>query len=245
MPLYMEPMPLYNEPALMIGKKTVVIADIHIGIEREYRDVGINMPSQTKKLGERIIKLCDEMKIKKLIILGDIKHSIPGTSYQEYREIPALFEKLTAKYDVEIAVGNHDGNISAIIPKNIKIHSSRGFSFQGIGLFHGHAHPSDRVLNAKNLVAAHIHPIVSFDVSFGARISEPCWLKAKLKCNPEKSLIIMPAFNMLCGSAINTHKLKPYAPILKIIELEESDVYLLDGTLLGKVRDLSDKNECI
>lgn len=231
---------MYNEPALLIDKKTVVIADLHIGIEKEYRNAGLNMPSQTKKLGERIIKICDEAGIEKLIILGDIKHSIPGMSYQEYREIPTLFEKLTAKYDVEIAVGNHDGNISAIIPGDIKIHSSRGFSFQGIGLFHGHAHPSDRVLKAKNLVAAHIHPIVSFDMSFGTRMSEPCWLKAKLKNNPEKSLVIMPAFNLLCGSAINSHKLKPRAPILKIIEFEESDVYLLDGTLLGKVRDLCD-----
>ena len=44
-----------NEPAIMLPGKVLVIADLHIGAEYEFRRAGIKIPSQTKKLLEKTI----------------------------------------------------------------------------------------------------------------------------------------------------------------------------------------------
>ena len=47
--------PITNEPALFIkNKKILVVADLHIGIESELREYGINTPSKTKDMLDRL-----------------------------------------------------------------------------------------------------------------------------------------------------------------------------------------------
>jgi putative SbcD/Mre11-related phosphoesterase len=227
--------PIYNEPALLLNNKILVIADLHLGLELELQNEGINLPSQTDKILNRILKLCSKYKIKKLIILGDIKHNIPNILYQELKDITRMFEILLAKCpNIEIIAGNHDGTIRKLLPRAIKVHSSKGCVIEKIGLFHGHAYPSQEVLACKELITAHIHPVVALNTGLGARISEQCWLKFKSSNNV---VIIMPAFNKLCGYAVNI-KLKLRPPLSKIISLSKASIYLLDGTSLGKLCNL-------
>ena len=50
--------PILNEPALFIkSKKILVIADLHIGIESELREKGLNAASQTRNLTNHLISL--------------------------------------------------------------------------------------------------------------------------------------------------------------------------------------------
>ena len=64
----LEPIP--NEPALLLGskKKTLILADLHIGIEVELRESGINIPSQTEKMALHLIELCKEYDIPKDVL---------------------------------------------------------------------------------------------------------------------------------------------------------------------------------
>ncbi|MDI6887802.1 MAG: metallophosphoesterase [Candidatus Thermoplasmatota archaeon] len=227
--------PIYNEPALLLNKETLVVADLHLGIELELQSKGINLPSWTDKILDKILKLGSKYKIKKLVILGDLKHSIP-IYYQELKEVTQMIEKLLCEgIGIEIIPGNHDGAIHKLLPKAVKIHSSKGVAIDGIGLFHGHAYPSDKILDHKELITAHIHPVVALSTGFST-IAEPCWVKFK---SSNRSFIIMPAFNKLCGCIINTGKLKLRPPLSKLITLNNSSIYLLDGTPLGKLSNLT------
>src|SRR3989344_2623789 len=106
----------------LVYKKNLIISDIHIGIEYDLYKSGIRIPSQTDKIADRILKVCKREKIEKLFVLGDIKHEVPGTSWQELRELPIFFNKICKRVPVEIVPGNHDGGLEKIL--DIKFHPS-------------------------------------------------------------------------------------------------------------------------
>jgi putative SbcD/Mre11-related phosphoesterase len=245
----LEPVP--GEPALLLkGKeKTLIVADLHIGIEEELRGSGINLPSQTKKMADHLITLCKETEVQNVVIVGDVKHNVPLTSRQEYFEIPKIFEELKeCVSEIHITPGNHDGNLKYFLPGWVNIHGSKGFVFKGIGFFHGHTWPSKDVMKCKQVVIAHEHPTILFIETLGERDSRQCWIKAHFiekeiqarypGSNPE--LIIIPTFNHLCGGIALNSKDKLLGPIMtnNLVDMDSSEVYLLDGTFLGKLKDL-------
>jgi len=268
-------------PALLIknGEKTVVIGDLHLGYEFELTESGINLPSQTGKIREKLISLLKKVKADRLIILGDFKHSIPKISLQEWKDIPDFLDEVEKNVSsILIVPGNHDGGLSSIVsPQNVKIVSRRGIIVGGkekIGLFHGHTWPSPKLFEAKTWVIGHNHPTIQFKSFFGFKVSKPIWVKAPInkhkliesflkhrnvKVEGKKSLekvlrekygvkaecsnlIILPAFNELLGGLpFNVKKQDELlGPILRSrgVILEKAEVFLLDGTYLGFLKDL-------
>ena len=249
--------PIYGERALLISD-IVVIADLHLGIEYELSLKGVNIPSQFSSILERCTKILEKYEPKKIILLGDVKHVIPfsskGKEYdavvrKERNEVRKFLEELQQYGKIEIIQGNHDGNIQYLT--NSTVHDSRGFSIslkgKKVGLFHGHAWPSNEVIKSDYLVMGHTHPTVMLRDKLGYAATRNCWvrgnlLKSKLKkkysdINKEKEIIIMPAFNPLCGG-IPVNESGIIGPMRNVIDMQNARVYLLDGTNLGKVKDL-------
>ncbi|MEM5782067.1 MAG: metallophosphoesterase [Candidatus Aenigmatarchaeota archaeon] len=241
---------LYNYPALYIStEKTLLISDLHLGIEYEIFKSGITIPSQVEKMEKRLDNLIKQTKVKQLIILGDLKHQVPNISWQEYKEIPKFFEHFK-NLKISIVKGNHDGDIERLAPKEIEIYEAQGFRFNNVLLVHGQAWPNKNDLNAKYLIMGHVHPAIEFK-SQNFKTVEPCWLKCKIdnkklgkrygiKTNFKQG-IIMPAFNHLIGGmAFNSKDFEPLGPLLKneIFKWKEAEVYLLDGTFLGNLNNL-------
>jgi hypothetical protein len=94
----------------------------------------------------------------------------------------------------------------------------------------------------------HNHPCIDLKDEFGRSIKESVWIRAKLthrarkfyklKKNPD--IIIMPAFNdLLYGTPFNA-RTNLLGPFFKrgLIDLENAGAYLLDGTFLGKIKEL-------
>lgn len=239
--------PVINETVLrIIDKKILVVADLHIGIEYELRELGLNISSQTDKIIDRLKNLCKKFNPKDVILLGDIKHNIPSSPFQERRDIKTLFDTLKEYGNIHIVPGNHDGNISKISPDGIKIHSSSGFKIHELGFSHGHRWPKDDIIDCDYFIMAHTHPKIMLTDRLNYKTFEPCWLKAKLseekfrdKFNIAKipDVLIMPAFNHLCGG-IAVNKEGIVGPIRNIIDIKNAKVFLLDGTFLGKVKDI-------
>jgi len=240
-----------TEPALLLDNKILVVADLHIGLEYEIYKSGITIPSQVEKLQKRIDKLIKQTKAKHLVILGDVKHQVPDISWQEYKEIPKFLNHFDIK--VSIVKGNHDGNIERLASKNIEIFGTKGFKINDYLLVHGQAWPTKRGLDAEYLIMSHVHPAVEFWTE-NFRTIEPCWLKCRIdkekleeKYKAKTKLkhgIIMPSFNHLIGGmAFNSKDFEPLGPLLtnEILKWRESEVYLLDGTLLGNLKDLKMK----
>jgi len=244
-----------NHPALFIEEiKTLVIADLHIGIEYELYKSGINIPSQVAKMKRVIKKLIEQTKAKRLVMLGDVKHDVPGVSYQEMKEIPEFLESLSKIVKIDICLGNHDTYMKELSPKGVKIHSSRGFKIGKFGFNHGHTWLSKELLSCDYLIISHIHPTIQFTDKFGYRIIEPVWVKGrldqvkiqkryKIKKTGKLEVIIMPPFNnLLGGTPVNVKKTTDelLGPLLKneFINMDESELYLLDGTFLGKLKNI-------
>jgi putative SbcD/Mre11-related phosphoesterase len=235
--------PVADEAALIYGK-ALLVADLHIGVEDEFRQKGCNVPSLTHNIKKRIIGLIETHDVNKLIVLGDLKHSIFGTK-QDYREVRRFLDDILEYVSVEIVKGNHDGNIQHWTQSldKVAVHGPKGFRDGELGLFHGHAHPADDLWKSKVLVTAHEHPVVRFVDRLGVHVYLKTWVRIKLedpKLKPEE-LIVMPAFNdYLGGTSVNTPEFKFLGPLMKkgFLDLDQAELYLLDGTFLGKRKDL-------
>jgi len=238
--------PISNEPTLFINKKILVVADLHIGIESQLREQGINTASQTQTMTNRLITLCKKYKPKEIILLGDIKHNIPSSTIQERKDVRNFLETIQTYGIIHIIPGNHDGNIQKISPPDIIIHPSDGFILENLGFVHGHRWPSEEIMQCKQLIIGHTHPTVMFTDRLRYKAFEPCWvkgkfiedkLKEKYPDSTDSEILVMPAFNPLCGG-ISANREGITGPIGKIIDVKNAEVYLLDGSALGKAKDI-------
>jgi len=215
---------IVNEPALMIDR-TLVIADLHIGLEYELLHSGFNVPSQGEVMLKKIKRLLKENKCRELIIIGDVKHTIANLSWPEQEEISEFFRPLEKVTRVHVVKGNHDGNIERYVSN---VHPTYGFDYNGYWIMHGHARPPKEAAG-KTIILGHMHPIVEFRDSLGGRLSERVWIRTD-------KAVVMPAFNDLLGG-IDVRK-GLLGPMKKHIDPKRAELYLLDGLYLGKISQL-------
>jgi putative SbcD/Mre11-related phosphoesterase len=179
--------PVTPWPSLVIeqdSSKILVVTDLHLGFEYQLSVMGINIPSQTPKIQSKLLKIVKEVRPSRLVLLGDVKHSISKISLQEWKELPAFFESVLDLVDtIDIIPGNHDGDLTPLTPRSIRISSARGIIIDGdeqVGVFHGHAWPKINLLNADYLVMGHNHPVIYFEDNFGYRTVRRVWIKASI-----------------------------------------------------------------
>lgn len=160
--------------------RTLVIADLHIGWELALSQKGIHVTTQMPKLLQNLKNLVAIYKPKKLLILGDVKHTVATAKMGEWQDIPDFFNKLRKQIkDIQVIRGNHDGNLKPLLPENIEILSASGVIEGEVGLFHGHRWPSPTLLKCKTLMMGHVHPVVAFRDPAGFRITREVWVKAE------------------------------------------------------------------
>jgi putative SbcD/Mre11-related phosphoesterase len=245
---------LADYPAVFISdEKALVIAELHLGLEYEIFKSGITIPPQREKFLETLDSLLEITRAKKLILVGDIKHKVPGSTIREDIEIPKFLEQISSKVKTIIVKGNHDDRIEEILPKNIKIYSSHGFRIKKYGFFHGHAWPSKVLMKCDYLFMGHIHPAIEFRDEFGHRNSEKVWIKGRMNLEKVKkkfkltqtgklNIIIIPTFNnILGGTAVNrVADEEKFSPLVasEVLDLNTAKIYLLDGTFLGILENI-------
>lgn len=273
---------LLPHPAALIKsakKKTLVIADPHLGWEIALQEKGIHMPSQTPKLLEKLEALLEKYTPDALLILGDVKYTVVVSEPGEWRDIPDFFNAVkTHVADVGVVRGNHDANLEPMLPTEIQMHPASGVAVGDVGLFHGHKWPSPALLSCKTLMMGHLHPVVVLRDAAGFRFTRQVWMKAPCKTEAlarlllqkhgvkvkdsaaetlrrhygvklrTEQIFIMPSFNDFLGgrSVIEkrTRKVqggeKLIGPVLRseVVDVENAELYLLDGTYLGTISQL-------
>ncbi len=214
------------EPAVIIGgrRKILVIADLHLGILK------IKQPELVNKL-KNLIEL---NKIDEVIINGDLKHELGLRNFERkiIEDFTLNLENTGISRDnITLVKGNHDGGIDDLI----NTASPHGIRIGKVGILHGHALPSDDVLQAKTILVAHAHPAIALKDEFGV-VKKRIWLEGEIVLNDDKKrIIIMPVFNNLCAStSVNLDR--PAGVLFKRWNYLEAEAMLLDGTLLGKVK---------
>ena len=219
-----------NQPVLKIGD-TLVIADLHLGKSHELWQKGFSLPRQAKIFAHRLNKLKKKTRTDRLVLLGDIKNKIGFASVEEIRELPLLFSLLDYKKIIAIK-GNHDGGIERVMPERVKLKLS--MIVGDYILTHGHANVDTQ---KKIIIIGHNHPHVKFVDKVRAVYTEPVWVRGPLRGKYKgKELIMMPAFNELCGATIiNQDEL--LGPIARCLS-KNAHILMLDGTDLGTIRDM-------
>lgn len=232
---------IYGKPALLL-KRTLVVADLHIGIEHELAAKGIRLGSMREVLVRDISALIEETKAERLAILGDVKHTIPGVEFSERLELKAMLRELCGMAKVVIVPGNHDGEISEVAG-DAEVAPSSGIKIGKAALCHGHAWPDEKIMDADELVMGHTHPCIDLLDSLGGRVTERAWLIAKAdgkklrmrypKAKLGMRLVLVPAFNPLVGGMpLNKTKENPLlGPMLRggMFKLGEGQIHLLNG----------------
>ncbi len=249
------------------GERILIVADLHVGWEASLAQRGVHIPSQTPKLRRRLMDLIKLCKPTSIMLLGDVKHTVATAEAEERHDVPELLEAIRKEVlSLYVVPGNHDGNLEPLLPEGAKMLPSSGASIEDIGLFHGHTWPAVELLRCKTLIIGHSHPVVLLRDPTGFKAMHQVWVKADLNVSEltkrllkrsnvkfeeelkMSELIILPSFNdFLGGQPINVKETLTgkghqefISPVLRSgsVDVDGAEAYLLDGTLLGTVRQL-------
>jgi uncharacterized protein len=233
---------------------TLLVSDLHLGLEKEMASKGFRLPPYSQKMLDRMNVIAEKNQLNRVIVVGDVKHSIGKVQDIDWGIIPWFFGTLLDIFQaVEVVPGNHDGGIRSLLPTRVKLHLAEGTVIGGgrskVGVAHGHSWPSQEVIASRTIVMGHSHFRYEMRDRFGARSKEAVWLfatydvadlLAKAGLPPVKrgegKLIVMPPFNNLVGGqAINAKGGFDFGPILSSgsFRLSDADIFLLDGTRVG------------
>ncbi len=236
------------DAAALRAGDALVIADLHIGIEEELREKGVQIPSRAEVMARRLADLADRTRATDLIILGDVKHLVPRMASRERRDVYVFFRDLSSTFDtITIAQGNHDGILRNIVPRTVRFRSPYGFREGDVGYCHGHAWPYKKVMEAATLVMGHNHPAVGFRDDLGRREIVPCWMRVpfvrrtKRYSKLPREAVVVPAFNELCGGMpVNDVRARFLGPVFRegLLGVDQATLHLLDGTNLGRLADI-------
>ena len=231
-----------SEPALILEneKKNLVISDLHIGFEHKFSSNKIpnSKNSSVNDIINNVKKIIKEENPDTLILLGDVKSSIQNITKSEWNDIPYFFEELKS-IEIILIPGNHDANITRLIPDNVTLISSKGMIIDDVLLTHGHTMPSKNYSNVNNIIMGHIHPVYFDENSLlnGERI----WISIKT----DKSIIfpsakgkinitIIPSFNPYFYATEKRYYKKSISPIVEKIKGSAiAKIATLDGTIIG------------
>lgn len=233
-----------NGPALLVeqNRRVLVVADLHMGIESGLERHGVHITSRSASRADRVIACIEEAQPNLLLLLGDVKHNVPVTSRQEYRELPGILDAFRNRVPLAVAPGNHDGGIGRFLEPG-ELLPPGGALIDGVGYLHGHTRP-DPELFGHLVVLGHHHPVVSLVDTVGcAARARPAYLYSGLagSCVPKEAppgsrtrLLFVPAFNEFAGG-IDVGRLSEsgLGPLSRCIDGKNAEVFLADGTYVG------------
>ncbi len=184
----------FLENSLLINNKTLVFSDFHMGYEEylygKYVPIRVQLEEVLKKL-EGIFKILanDKVKIRELVILGDLKHEFGEITESEWRETLRLLDFLLEKCDKIILIrGNHD-NILGPIAKERNVEVKNYYINEGIGFLHGDKWYKE-CENCGLLLLGHLHPAITFQDNY-KKEKYKCFLSGKWK---GKEVYILPSY---------------------------------------------------
>jgi putative SbcD/Mre11-related phosphoesterase len=182
--------------AIFFPKQGILaFGDLHLGYEHMMREEGFSFPfSQLENSEQELIKIFNELKkekleIKKIIILGDLKHYFPFKREEKF-EVRDFLEFLAEHFpnkEIILIKGNHE---------KIELDKRKYEEFyieDNIAFIHGDKYfPEIFDKKIKIIVMGHIHPAIFIEDKTGIKREKyKCFLAGKWK---SKDVIILPSF---------------------------------------------------
>lgn len=177
-------------------KRTLIVADVHLGKAASFRRGGIPIPRGTTDTDlSRLTRLVDALEAESLVVVGDLVHDRRGLT-PELRKSVAQWRRRHKSLRWSVVVGNHDRRAGELPPEWNVENAGDELIVDPFVLRHD-PEPS----SAGYVLAGHIHPSVALcDVAARSRLRIPCfWFGPKVG--------VLPAFGRFTG----THTVRPRA----------------------------------
>lgn len=217
-----------SEAALLLNSH-VIVSDLHIGFEEEFEKKGYVLPDQTINTLDRLKEL--SKLSKKLVILGDVKHSL---FLRKKYALRLFLSKLSEMFKKIIIVkGNHDGKIETFTIEFNNINVVNEFLIGKTLCLHGHKNASkEAIIKAKQILIGHFHSSIKIKTHLGKFEYKKVWAiyefnnneflkQKKIKTNI-KEVISFPCFNKFFDGG--GEKIGPYAKYLIEKEIITTDL---------------------
>ncbi len=189
----LEEFKLLDKSLYFSEEKIFAVGDFHLGYEEFLNEQGIFLPHlQFKEIMNDLKKIFKEIgRVKKIIILGDLKHEFGTISSQEWREVKRVLDFLREKSEEIILIkGNHD-TILEPIAKRKEIRIEDFYVDKDVCFLHGHKlFPECLNKKIKTLVLGHRHPAVVLEDKY-KKEKYKCFLVGKWK---GKRVFVLPSF---------------------------------------------------
>ena len=237
-----------SQPALILEdeQRFLVITDLHIGFELGMiaNDITVKPEEIIQEIHSSLDSLIKSEKPDTLILLGDIKSGIESISKIEWQTVPMFFE-IGKKINTIVIPGNHDGNLSLLVPDYITMTGPTGLTIGDTLLTHGHVMPSENFSNVNRIIMGHLHPVYFHEGSIldGQRL----WIsvradKSKIfsSSRGEIEITIVPSFNKYFYATAKQYHKKSISPIIeRIKKISSAKIVTLDGSIIGDESSLS------
>jgi len=189
---------------LLIDDKILVIGDLHFGYGEQFHGKAVFPGQQLKDVIEKLSGVFDflkkeKIKIKKIVLLGDVKHDFRKITDIEWREtlefLDFLKENTDDKCKVIVIKGNHDTKLAPILRKRgilLKDFYKVSVGGKKICFFHGDK-LFKQCLDSQTgiLIFGHLHPAITLEDKY-KREKYKCFLRGKWK---RKEVYILPSFS--------------------------------------------------
>jgi hypothetical protein len=241
-----------TKPYIFIGKTLffpdkgiLAIGDLHLGFEYMLQQSGILVPEmQVKEIINELKKIFEELKIrkfklKKIVFIGDIKHSFSYESKEKnyFNEILKFLKEYTNDKNIILIKGNHD-----TLDYSFRDRLKDYFIIDNLAFTHGHRlFPEVFDKKIKTIIIGHLHPsLILSDKQNIKREKYKCFLTGKFK---QKQIIILPSFlATIEGTTINSleHEYKDYFSIIPKKTIKNFKVHIIGEEKVynfGKVKE--------
>lgn len=165
-----------------VEKKTLLLADVHLGKVAHFRKNGIAVPRKAEGVFyQKIEALLQTFSVDKIIFLGDLFHSDQNN---EWHLFAAWVEQQTA--ELILVEGNHDV-IPALKFEQLKLTVVDTLSEDNFNFSH-----FPKEVDNSFVFCGHVHPGVKLKGGGLQRLSLPCFYHSKHQ-------LILPAFGAFTG----------------------------------------------
>jgi len=222
---------LTEKKGIVIGR-TLIIADLHLGIEGILEEKGMAVPSlQIESIISEVREMIEEFGPEELVVAGDLKHEFSRNVPSEWKDIKRFIETVCKSVRLRIVRGNHDNFLQSILSK-YGIEFSDSIDVDGYSVEHGH-----RESRSEKIVMGHEHPSIRLRHE-GGIYSYRVFLHAK---NDKREVWVLPHFSpILPGS--NVLESGFLSPVMKSFSPDQIEVYAVEDDVyhMGNLKILKD-----
>lgn len=240
----------YNEEielvdsGILIDKKILIIADLHIGYEVKLQKLGLQIPYYSEeKILNKLKLLLETYKPEMVIINGDLKHDFASFEGNVKRIIISVLDTISTFSKLKILIGNHDHSVLGLL-KYKEFDIEEYYIYNSYFICHGDKFFHESVKdNIKTIIIGHQHPAIILKES-GRKEKYKCFITG-MNTLRKKEILVLPSFNdITIGTDLTTTNSN--TPYLHNDDLDNFHIYssgeeILDFQTLKLIKEINQK----